>query len=512
MKVKVRLPGDYGRAFAGKDRFVKSEPVFDIEAYDDRGNRVQDPYPAKVRMGPDMYELLSYIMPSLAARRGEDLTYEGKVEQKPRKTKAKYAYYGLGRNPETGLDNDGIGLIGYGDTDIPNISKFGYLNGTPNYMYSRLLAAPSPLGSNSRSQVLTNILNDSWDFNPLLGPLYEYTDLDYDEAADLEGKGPKPTDNWVPRVDPVNGGFMRREDGSVVFMPIPLVQNLPIYNLKHPAWREAAVKGWNLVNDPVSYMDWASWGKAPSYADYTGRTSKTDKEEKLRELDYLLYNMKLAETPGYFESYPEFASKFSGDVGTHHEYDDFINQGLEKFDDSNEEDRKKKQQIIDERKKQVAEKIAAARRDALHEKVRDIKGQRSVEKIAAAREDATKELEKEHAEKMDKKAAEDLKNYSKTHLRPEEQIKTSVKNMKNFYRALVGKAFMPDSAKLLETRGITPEEKNDVIKFAKNQGFEKYNKIPDNETKMIYILDDYAKNKQDNDTFSNIVAGVKEPF
>ena len=450
MKVKVRLPGDYGRAFAGKDRFVKSEPVFDIEAFDDRGNRVQDPYPAKVKMGPDMYELLSYIMPSLAARRGEDLTYEGKVEQKPRKTKARYAYYGLGRNPETGLDNDGIGLIGYGDTDIPNISKLGYLNGTPNYMYSRLLTAPSPLGSNSRSQVLTNILNDSWDFNPLLGPLYEYTDLDYDEAADLAGKGPKPTDNWVPRTDPVNGGLMRRKDGSVVFMPIPLVQNLPIYNLKHPAWREAAEKGWNLVNDPASYMDWASWGKAPSYADYTGHTSKTDKEEKLRELDYLLYNMKLADTPGYFENFPELKS-------------------------------------------------------GAHENVRDIKGQRSVEKIAAAREKAAKEFEKDHAEEMQK-------HFDKTHLRPEDEFKTSVKNMKQFYRALVGKAFMPDNSKLLETRGITPEEKNDVIKFAKNQGFDKYNKIPDNETKMIYILDDYSKNKKNNDTISNIVAGIKEPF
>lgn len=456
MKVKVTLPGGYGRTFLGKDEVIKSAPTFDVMAYDDNGNRIQEPYPTKVKMGPDMYEFLSYIMPRLAARQGEDLKYEGNVFQKPRKTKAKYAYYGYGTDPDDpgNVHTDGIGLIGYGDTDTPNISKFGYINGVPNYKYSRLLDAPSPLGSNTRSQVLTNILNDSWDFSPLFGPLYQYKDMEYDAANDPEEKGPRPTDHWVPRVDPKTGEFMRRDDGSIIFMPIPLVQSLPIYNFKHPKWEENPYEAWDMIKDPKSAMDWRFWNKAPSFADYTGKSSRTDKEEKLRPMDYLLYNMKLAEKPGYFEDFPELKS-------------------------------------------------------GAHEGVRDVKGQRSVEKITEARKEAAKQFEKDYQEEKDKKAAA---TFNKTHLRPEDTIKTSNKNMKQFYRALVGKAFLPGNEKLISTRGISPEEKNDVIKFAKDQGFEKYNKIPDSETKMIYILDDYKKSKEGKDTQNNILSGIKEPF
>lgn len=515
MKVKVTLPKGYGRAYAGVDRFEKSIPTFNVMAFDNNGNRIQEPYPTRVKMGPDMYEFLSYIMPRLAARQGEDLNYEGVVEEnRDYKPKHKYIYYGYGSNPFSvgGVDNYPLGPIGYGDEERPkNIGAFGYLNGKPNYLYSLLADAPSPHGSNTRSQVLTNILNDSWDFSPLLGPLYQYKDMEYDAANDLEEKGPRPTDHWVPRIDPKTGEFMRRDDGSIIFVPIPLVQSLPIYNFKHPKWEENPYEAWDMIKDPKTAMDWKLWNKAPSFADYTGKASRTDKKEKLRPMDYLLYNMKLAERPGYFEDYPEFSSKFSGNVDDYHEYDDFINQGFEKFDDNNEEDKLKKQQIIDERKKQVADKITAARRAAMHENIRDIKGQRFVEKTSEARKEAAKQFEDAHLKEMQQKTFDDAKNYYKSHVH-EGDTKARNKDIKSFYRALVGKAFFDQNRPLLEARGITPEEKNAVYHYAKDQGWEKYNKIPDDETKMIFILDDYTKNKKDREQQDNILAGIKEPF
>ena len=102
MKVNVRLPMGYGRAYNGSKGFVKASPTFDIEAFDDAGNKIMDPYPSKVKFGPEMYQLLKKILPGIAASHNEDLHYNGDVEvqrQGRLKQPQKYAYYGIGKNP-----------------------------------------------------------------------------------------------------------------------------------------------------------------------------------------------------------------------------------------------------------------------------------------------------------------------------------------------------------------------------------------------------------------------------
>ena len=522
MKVKVTLPRGYGRAYSGADRFEKSAPTFDVEAFDDMGNAIQDAYPSRVTMGPEMYNFLTRIMPRLAARRGEDLNYEGIVESNRKLPNApKYAYYGFGNNP-LGLENTGIGLIGFGDTITPGAGSFQFVrdgagnkewkyvpthNGfgvdpvtkIPNFVYSRLLDAPSPNGLSTKSEVLTNILNDSWDFSPLLAPLFPYTDLEYNKDNDPDKKGPRPTDHWVPKLKaeaeahrgkynvstkngPVTktGNITNLDDRKMQWIPIPLVQDMPIYNLKHPMWEENPEAAWNLVHDPASALNWKEWGTAPSYADYTGLTSATEGGE-VRPRDYLLYNSRMAQKPGYFEDFPNIKTTFE----------------------------KNKEGVYEQQGKDFSDFKKNA-----HENFRDVKGQRSVEKLQREHEEASKEFEEAHLKDMQQKTFDAAKNFNKNHLRPDDAMvnRASNKDMKAFYRALVGKAFFDQNKPLLEARGITPEEKNAIYHYAKDQGWEKYNKMPDDETKMIYILDDYAKNKKDREQQDNILAGVKEPF
>lgn len=458
MKAVVTLPYGYGRAYSGKDKFVKSAPTFNVEVFGDDGNRIQEAYPSAVQMGPDMYKFLSKIMPALAARRNEDLTYEGKVVVKPRKAKERYAYYGFGHNPLSKFpisENQGVGLIGFGDTPVPNYTLNRDLNSSANqdsFLYSAKLDAPSPHGSNSRSKVLTNILNDSWDFSPLLAPLYKYTDPEYNEKDDIEGKGPRPTDHWVPRVDPATGKPILKEDGSYSWMPIPLVQDMPIYNLKHPMWSESPEAAWNMINDTKSALDWHHWNKAPSYADYTGATARTDKGD-IRPRDYLMTNLKLAKRPGYFEDYADLDLKSNA-------YSNFL----------------------------------------------DAKGQRSIEDINEAREQAIKEFEQD-------KLAEDQQRHNERFYRPDDSRHTGLDKQGKYYKSLIHNGLLNPEVLNQFAGDISHDDEKAVKKFIMRPGsFSKYNQIGDDESKLIAILSDYSKDKKNKDSQQNILSGVKEPF
>ena len=434
MRVLVSMPKDWGRSYLGRGKFVKSAPVFDVTAFDDNGNRINDMFPSKVPFGPGMYDLLYKHLPSVASNLNEDITYEGFVPRR-NKTKDRYAYYGYGNTPDNGgvkENTQGIGIIGYGDTELPeNMAQFGYdYAGNPNYKYSELMDV-APNFSDRNSDILTNILNDSRDFSPLLAPLYPYEDPTYDprindekiplkermkyardamakrkglEAFDydptsvegnsadsmsvtdagkvfidpdtrglsfpvtstallddgegrsagtsnmapkavISGVSPKtagdtktvygkrdnavgrfgdlntvdipdedvvkfmadyyasPTDNWVPRLDPVTREIIRDENGRMKKMPAPLTMGMPIYNFNHPMWQEDPEAAWNMVNDFQSAMNWDRFGTAPKFAEYDGTTSMTP-GGKIRVMDYPLAIRKQAEKEGYF---PEFA-------------------------------------------------------------------------------------------------------------------------------------------------------------------------------------------------------------
>lgn len=449
MRVKVKLPYGYGRAFFGKDKYGKpmftvSRPRFQIlSALKDDGSFLPDSVyiPKSIEMGPEMYQFLNY-MPNVAARENEDLHYDAEVEPRPRKNvDDTYAYYGFGNNPDAigNTENNGLGLIGYGKTQVPRGSLFD------TFVYSKKLDTPSPNGENKKSAVLSNILNNSWDFNPLLGPLYEFTDTSYDPNNDPENKGPKPTDHWVPYIK--DGKFVFRPDGTQVFRPVPLVQSLPIYNFKHPMYKEDADRAWQLVHDVPSALDWSSWGAAPSYADYNGLIN-TNKKGDPKVLDYLLANSKLAAKEGYFEDWPDI------------------------------------------------------KKDA-YQKVRDVKGLRSVEKLKAAREKDIDDLKKE----QDKAR---IILHSKNHM-TEDGAKMSREDMKEAYRRMFF-LFAKNHPEVLVAHGVDPSEKNKVAKFVREQGFGKYNVLPSDDAKMLVILDDYKKHKDEEATQSNILDGVREPF
>lgn len=486
----------YGRAYNGSKGFVKASPTFDIEAFDDAGNKIMDPYPSKVKFGPEMYQLLKKILPGIAASHNEDLHYIGDVEvqrQGRLKQPPKYMYYGLGKNPFTNTENDGIGIIGYGDTETP-AEESG--TPTPGFLYSMLnkeMPVRTPKGSISRSEVLTNILNDSQDFSPLLAPMYDYTDLSYDprlktdrqlvkeelarrkggnisdflntpkaittdEINDFISKyNPRITDNLVPRIDPKTGKPMVRPDGRRVFIPIPLVQDMPIYNFNHSMWEKDPEAAWNLVNEQTKDY-WEKWGNAPRYADYTGLTAiDDDYNPKMR--DYFKENAKLAGRPGYFEYAPDV--KHRG-----------------------------------------------------HEALRDSKYNSREDKRIAARK---QKAEGEQIERDSERLKKSQDKYAKSHVASEgsdreDKYKNSLERGQ-FYNAVVHHIFDEgsDAAAIAKDLGITPEDEKAMKRFAKDN-MEKYNQIDSDDVKRLIILKDFAKSKSDGNTQSNIINGVKEPW
>lgn len=307
MKARVELPYGYGRAFYDNTgRFEKAAPEFNVNVFDDEGVQITDPYPSKVMFGPDMYNLMNVILPGIAARRNEDLTYEGVVNKRPRVFPDEFAYYGIGKNPLTGVENYGVGLIGFGDTEVPKHSFGVDYAGRDNFLYSKKIKdAYTEDASDYKSKLLTNILNDSQDFSMLFGPKYKFTDLDYDPKNDPEGKGPRPTDNWVPVYLPEVGGILHRRDSKKTFIPIPLTQNLPIYNFAHPMWQQNPEAAWTMLDDPNMLLNWKQWGIAPTYSDVYGNTTKTKTKGVIKPLNYLLQNLKMAARKGYFEDYPD---------------------------------------------------------------------------------------------------------------------------------------------------------------------------------------------------------------
>lgn len=523
MKVKVTLPGGYDRSYLDKKKgsFYKSAPAFGIDMFDDEGKNISDPYPHIVQMGPEMYEFLSKIAPGIAARRNEDLTYEGNVMQKPRTSKAQYEYYGLNPKFEVGegsreLSPGKVGLIGYGDEEVPSdLSQFGTdpFTGANNYLYSKMIK-PAQVGALSKSKILSNILNDSWDFSPLFAPYYAYKDPKYDsrvkdnkdlarkllaarkglEIAEdgrlyrmdnskgrfgervyqpdfsiseikdfMQNYKPRTSDFTVRRYDS-QGRPMFTKEGKPWYMSIPRTQDLPIYNFKHPAWGNDPEAAWNMVNEPADLLTWEKWGTAPSFADYSGKTSKTDTKGIIRERDYAKANRKIAATPGYFED--------AWDTDT--------------------------------KKKAVAEEA----------KLND-KDYKAEQKSIARQQALQDEVNAEGLEEKNKKAREEqAENKQASHKLSSESGYVNKADQKQYYRSLARKLFdenkYPEIAEQAKRYGLSRDDWNDLFKYIRSQGFEKYNKMDNEEEKMLNMLKDYAKSG--NTDVSNILKGVQEPF
>lgn len=235
MRASVFFPLYDRSHFAGKN-FIKSAPRVRIRAVSDDGSDAfGGRYPGEVTFGPELYRALRETLPRLAQGAGEGLSLEGVYD--------------------------------------PPYRPAGHE------------------GASKRSRTLTNILNGSLDFSPLLGPEAEY--------IDPEGKG-RPSDIWVPKKNP-DGSPAYRADGTRIFMPVPRVLNLPTYNMSHPLWREDPERAWGLVNGVPDVGSLDEWGSAPVRAGFDGTTEVSEYSGKPVPVSYFKEFMTTARRPGYME-------------------------------------------------------------------------------------------------------------------------------------------------------------------------------------------------------------------
>ena len=229
---------------------------------------------------------------------------------------------------------------------------------------------------------------------------------------------------------------MLNSEGKPVWMPIPLTQDLPIYNFSHPMWDTDPAKAWGLIHDPSSALNWKSWGKAPTFADYTGKTSMTAKGA-IRPRDYYLANLKIAGRPGYFE-------------------------------DLNKED------------------LHQALRQYIHD-----------EKIAnrnAAIEEDVADYQKEQQELKEKKLARSLITNSAGEQHQLIGRKGGMSGVRDVYNGLLRHMYKdPSFETKLNQMCIDKEDKKDILDFIM-QHPEKYNSVQDYDERTLLILDDFAKN------------------
>ena len=469
-----------------KKKFYDASMGFDISAVDDKGNRIEE-LPKYVDFGPDLYRLLKHTLPSAAARLNENLKYKGVVPNKPLQPHDLYAYYGYGDAGPSAKVNEPLSdamspaagyhfareqkgprlrLLGYGETPTPaNRNAFGVdYAGQPNYKYSEKLLKDSPLEHASKSAILTNILNYSNDFSPLFSPLYNYVDTTYDPKNDPQKHGPRPTDRWIPRFDKLGHPIMRA-DGTQVYMPVPLVQNLPFYNFNSPMWEDEdnAKLLWDKFQKSFDPTDFADWGETPVYANYDGMPMGhfDDRTQEFinKALDYPLFNLKLANDAGYFEFAPELKAK------AHEKYRDRKSYRI-------------KLKTEKARQEQVAEDEA---------------------NIKAAKIQHAKQAAKEQFFKTRDKNGEGGKTFSNNEQRA-------------YYTSMLKGTFRknPDLAIHVIQNGITAADIPAMVRMVLDNP-SKYNEIGSNnkEAQFLAIVNDYYNLKKQKESAKNIVQGLK---
>ena len=362
MKVKVKMPGNYARHIItepGKSD-VMAKADFEITPYDDDERSPISSLATKMSYGPEFYKYITRILPREAARRGEGILFSGEVGEPKPKHKIDlpdtyfghpiYDYYG-------GMDED-YGYLGSGSARHPK--------NVPGFQFSIYKGWQDPQrkryqdSAERKSKILTNILNNSKDFSPLLGPIAPYKDPSYPwdeypegdvkvksedynrklrsridqlehelkytsnrnprdpeeilaEIEDLKssidkGFAPAPGHERIPIVltDPKTGKEKK------VFIPIPHTLNMPLYNWNSRLFDfnyDTPEKIWQMFSRPDSKSDWGIWGLANAVADYEGNIDESYNTNK--PYNYLVENSKLVDK-GYFDDIAKSRS-ISGD-------------------------------------------------------------------------------------------------------------------------------------------------------------------------------------------------------
>lgn len=308
MKVRFHLPYDYPVFDPSKD-YQENAPVFDISATDDNGNDIPE-LKRKIPFGPEFYDFITRKLPALSGHYGMPIPI-GDVGAKPVLSTGtrlpKYAYFGYG--PLNSLLNrtgrpyspGTVNLMDFSDKDLPTgpNQKYLYMRPTADLISDddrRKLFGGTTSSAEDRakkkSDRLTNILRESMDFSPLFGGEVPYRDEEDEKAI---------SDVWVPVKNP-DGTWKVREDGSRVFMPVPQVRELPIYNMMHPMWQRNPQAAWDMLKgyddtalDSEGIISrWNDWDEVPSYADMSGKIKRTSTGEP-RKYNFAFENLKLAD-------------------------------------------------------------------------------------------------------------------------------------------------------------------------------------------------------------------------
>jgi len=333
MKVRFHLPYDYPKFDPSKD-YQANAPVFDISATDDDGNPIPE-LSRRIPFGPELYDFIKRKLPAMAGHYGVPILI-GDVGERPilnpeaAKHLPKYAYFGYG--PLNSLLNKTsepyypgtVNLMAFSDKELPTGPGQKYLYARPTIAGTNATvfgegavlspeAAKGVFGTDltkeramtraaervrdaamKKSDRLTNILRESMDFSPLFGGNVPYRDESDPKAI---------SDVWVPVKNP-DGSWKLREDGSRVFMPVPKVRELPIYNFNHPMWQQDPKAAWGMLkgyNDTAlgvegdnPILHWIRWGESPVYANMKGEIARTS-TGKPRKYEYAFENSKLAD-------------------------------------------------------------------------------------------------------------------------------------------------------------------------------------------------------------------------
>lgn len=345
--VKVTFPWQVTR---NKAVMVPGKGIVTPKGYDIDLN-YSDPYTGRTYVDehdlsiPELMYYVDNIVPRFANMNNDDIHYNVALKDKPQLRShppISRIAYGYGTNMFDPKKTDGFNPLAYVSGDEPSKYQFYKADFTP---YQKIdsdsdFSYIEPLSDEEKDTVnsmrpqgrsydgllnrLSNVLNDSHDFSPVLAAPYDWYDYDWYKLPEESRKypSPRPSPLWtliidketgMPKVDPKTGKFKMR--------PVPDMPSLPTLNYKHPLIVEGDPNTYTALpdafNKPGDEYDWEKWGIAPTYADLTGQTKMSKPTERHPdpeplEYDYMYENLKRAQKENAYDNEVAKSGYFTG--------------------------------------------------------------------------------------------------------------------------------------------------------------------------------------------------------
>lgn len=283
---------------------------------------------------PELMYYIDNVVPRFANMNNEDTHYRVALKDKPQLKShppISRIAYGYGTNMFDPKKTDGFNPLAYVSGSHPAEYKFYKADFTPyqsidsdsDFSYIEPLSdeekdAVNSMLSQGRTydgllNRLSNVLNDSHDFSPVLAAPYDWYDYDWYKLPEESRKypSPRPSPLWTPIIDKETGmPKINPKTGKIKMRPIPDVPSLPTLNYHHPIIDSADPNTYTTLpdafNEPGDEYDWEKWGIAPTYADMTGQTkrskpTKRQPDPEPLEYDYMYENLKRAQKENAYD-------------------------------------------------------------------------------------------------------------------------------------------------------------------------------------------------------------------